>query len=105
MMEGFRACLGTGHVVYGMSWHHFTHVTDPHELDFTKDPLEWPVMVLPFGNYEILVSERFDMGMFSHPWEKSICVFGSCLIEQVKSSRSVLEQCGILRQQRLSEFG
>lgn len=78
---GFRSSVKPGQVVFGMSWHHQTYVADPRQKDLTDKVDQWQVWVLPLGNYEILLSEDFTLGVFCHPWEQSLCVFGRPLLE------------------------
>ena len=42
---------------------------------------EWPVPVFPNGDYYIFARPDFSTGTFGHPWEKTLCVFGSELVQ------------------------
>lgn len=39
----------------------------------------WPVSVFPNGDYHLFLTEDMAEGMLGHPWERTLCVFGSRL--------------------------
>lgn len=41
----------------------------------------WEVHPFPNGDYSIVVSEDMTSGTFGHPWEQTLCVFGTGPIE------------------------
>lgn len=41
---------------------------------------EWPVTVYPNGDYYIFARPDFSTGTFGHPWEQTLCVFGTELV-------------------------
>ncbi|MGW2254309.1 DUF2716 domain-containing protein [Kitasatospora sp. NPDC001660] len=43
----------------------------------------WPLSPYPDGNYSVQLAEDLRFGIFGHPSEKSICVFGADLLDAV----------------------
>ena len=39
------------------------------------------------GDYFIFLAEDFRFGVFGHPWEQTMCIFGQELIEAVKACK------------------
>jgi hypothetical protein len=76
----FRKCTQPGQRLYVLDWPHASYCFDPHHS--TSSDLDmWAVSGLPDSDYSIFLAEDFSFGMFGHPWEKSVCIFGQPLIE------------------------
>lgn len=45
----------------------------------TRRP-DWRVSAYPNGDYSIFLREDLSEGIFGHPWEQSLCVFGERLV-------------------------
>jgi hypothetical protein len=45
----------------------------------------WPRSPYPDGDYPVLTAEDFRYGSFGHPWEHSLCVFGTELLDAIAS--------------------
>ena len=101
LWEGLRATVTPGRVVYAMSWHHRSYMADPRKTSATETAGQWRILVLPVGNYKILISEDFTHGVFCHPWEQSMCVFGRPLLDFLQ--RTVGDPGPVLR--RCTEAG
>jgi hypothetical protein len=43
---------------------------------------KWPVPFIPIHNYSLFTDKTFSFGLFGNPWEGSICVFGTALVER-----------------------
>ncbi|MEU8515775.1 DUF2716 domain-containing protein [Kitasatospora sp. NPDC048722] len=43
----------------------------------------WPLSPYPDGNHSVQLAEDFRFGVFGHPSEKSICVFGADLLDAI----------------------
>jgi hypothetical protein len=66
--------------IYALDWHHQTYRFFPH-IAFGLDEFgEWPVPILPNGDYYIFFKESFTWGVFGHPWEKTMCFWGDDLL-------------------------
>jgi hypothetical protein len=54
---------------------------------FLPDALEknlrsgWPRSPYPDGDYPVLLAEDLHYGSFGHPWEHSLCLFGTRLLK------------------------
>jgi hypothetical protein len=71
--------------IYALDWQHPGYRFYPHR-PFSLNRLgEWPIPILPNGDYHIFLEQDFNFGVFGHPWEETICVLGEKLL-------SILEQ-------------
>lgn len=59
---------------YALDWQHTCFWFYPYITD------SWRIG-LPNGDYAIFLAEDFSFGLFGHPWEETICVFGQALLE------------------------
>ena len=82
MLAAFRACTPLGMRIYALDWQHPSYFFDPH-ADFE----EWAVPVVPNGDYYIFLSQSFSWGVFGHPWEWTMCVFGEPLLAALERRR------------------
>lgn len=46
-------------------------------------PPGWPRSPYPHGDYPAMISEGFRYGSFGHPWEHTLCLFGTDLLDNV----------------------
>lgn len=81
LISAFRKCLARGETLYVLDWQHSCYVFDPHaEFSFESED-DWPIPPLPNGDYHIFLGSEMNLGVFGHPWEKTMCVFGQSLVE------------------------
>lgn len=62
-----------------LDWQHPCWWFWPHRHALDEDP-RWPVEIFPNGDYYIFMSEDMTTGTFGHPWEQTLCVFGTPLM-------------------------
>ena len=62
-----------------LDWQHANYHVWPHRLA-SQDYPQWPVDVFPDGDYHVFLTEDMTTGMFGHPWEQTLCVFGEPLV-------------------------
>jgi hypothetical protein len=74
-----------GKTLYVLDWQHDCYWFRPH-LPFR----EWRIPVLPNGDYYIFLAEDFSFGLFGHPWEQTICVWGEKLLTAFEKNKPVL---------------
>jgi len=43
----------------------------------------WPVWIAPIGEYVLFFAPDLQVGIFGHPWERTICVFGMNPLEDI----------------------
>jgi len=73
-----------------LDWQHPCYRFYPH-IPFELDEFdEWTIPILPNGDYYIFLEQEFTWGIFGHPWEQTMCIFGSPLLEILKKSRPEL---------------
>ncbi|QDU94951.1 DUF2716 domain-containing protein [Lignipirellula cremea] len=82
LTRAFQACIPPGERVLALDCNHPCYFFDPHCS--ARDLHSWPIELLPVGNYHIFATARFDIGVFGHPWEKSLCVFGEAFVKNFK---------------------
>lgn len=80
LISAFRMCTAPTESIYALDWQHACYRFEPHsEFEFVTEE-DWPVPPLPNGDYYIFLSQDMKLGVFGHPWEQTICVFGQPLI-------------------------
>jgi len=98
ILESFIKCTTENQIVYALDWMHTCYYFNP-RLNFDcklfefadgNKILRWNIEVLPNGDYYIFLADDFRWGLLGHPWEKSICVFGKELIEEVNNNLPVV---------------
>ncbi|MBI4836657.1 MAG: DUF2716 domain-containing protein [Candidatus Abawacabacteria bacterium] len=89
-LVAFRECLFREDKLYVLNWEHPSYLFYPYgSFDFTNSE-EWLIPVFPNGDYYIFLAEDFSFGLFGHPWEQSICVFGTKLISAFEKYKPLL---------------
>jgi hypothetical protein len=68
-----------------LDWQHPAYRFHPKAQALSWRP-EWPVPVFPDGDYFAFLTEDYSEGTFGHPWEQTLCVIGSRLIESLGHS-------------------
>jgi hypothetical protein len=80
-----QALIGLGNLVgrmYALDLNHAGYSFDPNVIA-QRGVDKWPVPLIPIHNYSLFVDPAFSVGLFDHPWEESICVFGESLVGQL----------------------
>lgn len=77
VLAALRRCVPPEGVFYALDWQHPSYIFHPH----AATPTNLLVPVLPNGDYYIFLALDFSFGLFGHPWEQTICVFGNPLLE------------------------
>jgi len=79
-LEALRICVEPERRLYALDWQHNCYWLYPHRRFDAHRSRAWKVPVLPNGDYYIFIAEDFSFGLFGHPWEQTICVFGQALL-------------------------
>ena len=79
MLAVFAACTPPHGRIYALDWQHESFWLQPH-VAFDA----WRVPVLPDGDYYIFLAPDFSRGLFGHPWEWTMCVFGAPLLSALE---------------------
>ena len=82
-----QACTAPAGRLYALDWQHRCYWLNPHAL---ASGVRWTVPAYPDGDYYMFFSENLDFGWFGHPWEQSICVFGSRLLRALDANKPAL---------------
>jgi hypothetical protein len=81
-LDALRKCVrGTRERVYALDWNHDCYWFYPDAIFRAEETDAWKVPVLPNGDYYIFLAEDFRFGIFGHPWEQTICIFGQELLD------------------------
>jgi hypothetical protein len=83
----FQSCTTPSGRMYALDWQHSCYWLRPHLL---PSGAPWLIPAFPDGDYYAFLSENLDLGWFAHPWELSICVFGSPLLRALDASKPAL---------------
>lgn len=92
VQDGLAVCTPPGTALLVLEWQHISYRLRPDlpaSDTFLADALGsnfrsgWPRSPYPDGDYPIYVAEDFTFGTFGHPWEHSLCVFGTDLLDEV----------------------
>ena len=74
--EAFNQLEGNESIAYILDW--------CHKCYYAPEVFDDRLWVYPDGDYAICLNKKISTGTFGHPWERTICVFGSSLIEITK---------------------
>jgi hypothetical protein len=82
VLAGLQRATKPGERLYALdSLRWYEHYTfDPHRLESTSRD-NWALPVYTDDNYAIVLAPDFRFGVFGNPLEKTLCIFGSQLIE------------------------
>ncbi|GAA4441430.1 DUF2716 domain-containing protein [Bremerella cremea] len=79
LLESFRTLTPKGQRMIWLDWQHTCYRFDPDATDGSR-PFHW----YPDGDYYVFLADDFSFGTFGHPWQASLCVFGSSLLNRVE---------------------
>lgn len=79
VLRAFVEVFDEGERLVVLDWQHQGYRFRPHVMATTGEP--WKITPWPDGDYYIFLTEDLDTGTFGHPWEQSLCVFGSRLVD------------------------
>ncbi|MEZ6139884.1 MAG: DUF2716 domain-containing protein [Zavarzinella sp.] len=82
LLRAFCAIRALGDTVYVLDLNHDGYSFKP-IITVSTGMDTWPISIIPVHNYSLFVDPTFSIGLFSHPWEASICVFGELLVKQM----------------------
>ncbi len=81
-IELFIHISSPGERLYALVWQHQSYDFDPRQ-PLEKDEFdEWIIPILPNGDYYIFLESEFDNVWFGHPWEETITLVGSSMIQR-----------------------
>ena len=85
----FQKIVPPGGWFYAMDWHVGWRFFPHREFD-SRDVRAWGVSVLPHGDYTVFLTPDLRDGLFGHPWEGSVCLFGQTLPGLAKANPPTL---------------
>lgn len=81
----FQQIVPAGGWFYAMDWHVGWRFY-PHRDFNSRDVRTWGVSVLPHGDYTVFLTPDLREGLFGHPWEGSVCIFGQKMLQLVQET-------------------
>lgn len=76
--------------LHALDWQHPCYRFYPH-IPFELDEFgEWTVPILPNGDYYIFLAQELSWGIFGHPWEQTMCLFGAPMLATLEKNRPQL---------------
>ncbi|MCP3936219.1 MAG: DUF2716 domain-containing protein [Actinomycetia bacterium] len=78
-LDAMRRVVTAGDSFVSLDWQHPTHIVWPHALGGVSELI--PTPILPDGDYYFHVAADLAFGIFGHPWQQILTVFGGRLIE------------------------
>jgi hypothetical protein len=90
LIIALQKCVDVGSTIYALDWQHACYSFAPHQPFDFKTEDDWPVPPCPNGDYYIFLAQDMSFGVFGHPWEQTMCVFGRCLIDAFEDELPLL---------------
>jgi hypothetical protein len=87
--QGLRVCAPPGEPLYWLDWQHVGYRFDSQRVGHPGQP-HWPRGAFPDGDYYLYLVGDLRMGTFGHPWEETLCVFGSQLLTHVEDDLTAI---------------
>jgi hypothetical protein len=94
--HGLRTCATVGQPLYWLDWKHVGYCFDPRRVGHAGQP-PWPGGAFPDGDYYLYLTSDLRIGTFGHPWEHSLCVFGTEFLAQVEDDLTDLLGAAVRR--------
>ncbi len=92
ILKALRECLSEMEPVYALDWQHACYWFFPHVEFEANNPDAWSVPVIPNGDYYIFVTADLRLGIFGHPWAKTISVWGQKFLNVLQKDTPILFQ-------------
>jgi hypothetical protein len=86
LLQVFRSATPPSDRIYALDWQHECFTYSPHEDPKLKEDGGSIVPFFPDGDYYIHTSQNFSYGIFGHPWEQTMCAFGSKFVAALSTS-------------------
>jgi len=83
LQRGLSSCTPANEFLFFLDWHHDCFRLKPEAL--MDDDAAFAYRAVPDGDYSVFADREFRLGTFGHPWESTICIFGSELLEIVSA--------------------
>ena len=86
VLHCFRLLTTCDERVTVLDWQHPAYTWRCHGENSLESLDSWPVTMFPDGDYHIFLGPEIAWGVFGHPWEESMCFWGSALLELIKDA-------------------
>jgi Protein of unknown function (DUF2716) len=98
LLHALRACVPEDEPVLALDWQHRAYEFYPHRLREPQEVANWCIPALPSAEYHIFVTEDHRLGSLGHPWEQTVCVFGTGFLDEYRQ-QTPLRADQIIREQ------
>jgi hypothetical protein len=98
LLHALRLCVPEGEPVFALDWQHAAYEFHPHRLRKPEVVRNWCIPALPSAEYHIFVTADHRLGSLGHPWEQTLCVFGTGFLDEYRRL-TPLRDDQIIRQQ------
>jgi hypothetical protein len=85
-LQAFKSLLPKYGWIFALNWQHECYKFYPHFPFELNKYGEWMVPILPNGDYYIFFEKNLNFGVFGHPWEGTMCIFGKELITNIEQN-------------------
>ncbi len=90
MLAAFRRCVPADGWLYALDAYHPSYRFRPHIPFDAAEGNNWRVSVFPNGDYHIFLAPDLRFGLFGHPWEQTMCIFGEELLTALEDDPPLL---------------
>jgi hypothetical protein len=81
-LRALRQCTRAGEELYAIVRQHACYAVSPRAGPAAAEEVSfWPIPILPDGVYTLFLAADGRFGIFGHPWEMTVCVFGRELLD------------------------
>jgi hypothetical protein len=89
-INAFSTISAINEYIYALDWNHDCYLVDPKNFSDFKNDLEAKyhgyISFIPDGDYYIFISKDMKNIWFGHPWEKTVTLIGTKLIDAFVTS-------------------
>lgn len=103
ILTAFASITQKEEYIYALDWQHPCYRLYPNKIDIdwyanriiseecglfkTEDDINYYLIsAIPDGDYHIFISRDFRSFVFGHPWQKTICVLGDGILNELKKN-------------------
>lgn len=79
VLSAMTEVFPTDVALVALNWQHPSYWFWPHRQATEREP--WRISPFPDGDYHAFLTQDLQQGTFGHPWEQTMCVFGTRLTE------------------------
>lgn len=86
VVECFCSLIEPGQEIIALDWRHPGYLWRCHDQNLSAPEAEWPITIYPDGDYFTFFPDGLAWGLFTHPWEQTMCFWGDNLVRLIQES-------------------